>query len=58
MKEIRESMGLSQEEVAKKLDITQAAYSYKENEKRGFKPKELLLLEKIFNVSIREMFGE
>lgn len=58
VKEIREAKGISQEAIAKKLGITQASYSYKENGKRGFKPKELLLLEKIFKVSIREMFGE
>jgi transcriptional regulator with XRE-family HTH domain len=58
VKEIREAKGITQEAIAKELGITQASYSYKENGKRGFKPKELLLLEKILNVSIREMFGE
>lgn len=58
IKRYREKLGLSQEEVANMLGITQQAYSYKELGQRGFKAKELLQLEKILKVSISEFMGD
>jgi transcriptional regulator with XRE-family HTH domain len=58
VKEIREAKGISQESIAKELGITQASYSYKENGKRGFSVKELLILEVILEASISELFAD
>lgn len=58
IKRYREKLGLSQEEVANMLGITQQAYSHKELGQRGFKAKELLQLEKILKVSISEFMGD
>ena len=58
VKEYREIKGYTQEEIAGKLGINQNSYSRKENGKRGFTVKELLLLEKILGASISELFAD
>ena len=58
MKEYRKRKGYTQEQVAEKLGIKQNTYSEKENGKRGFNVKELLLLEKILEASISELFAD
>lgn len=58
VKEYRERLGITQEYMAKRLNITQQAYSRKENGERGFKAVELLLLEDILGATFSELFGD
>lgn len=58
VKEYRKKKGYTQKELAEKLGIKQNSYSDKENGKRGFNVKELLLLEKILDASISELFAD
>jgi transcriptional regulator with XRE-family HTH domain len=58
VKEHREAKGMTQVEIAKMLGIGQNVYSRKENGLRGFTVKELLLLEKILEASISELFAD
>lgn len=56
IKELREKLGIKQEELAKILGIEPATLSNKENGRRSFTVKEVLILEDILNVSVRDMF--
>ena len=58
VKEYRNKKSYTQEEIAKRLGINQYSYSRKESGKRGFTVKELLLLEKILEASISELFSD
>lgn len=58
VKEYRKLKGYTQEELAEKLGIKQNTYSEKENGKRGFNVKELLMLEVILEASISELFAD
>lgn len=55
MREYRKKIGLSQKEVAAKLEITQQAYGQKENGRRKFTIDELFKLEEIFMTDVYEM---
>lgn len=52
LKGMREQLGMSQEEMAKKLGLDRASLSQIENDKRSLKAEELIKLAKIFNTSI------
>lgn len=56
IKAIREAKGITQTELANRLGITQASLSNKEAERRPFTVEEVLKLEEILNISVREMF--
>lgn len=51
IKEIREGIGLSQEDLAKRMGISRVAVSQIENGKRKICTEELIQLSKIFNIS-------
>lgn len=51
IKTIREKIGFSQEDLAKKLGVSRVAISQIENGKRKLKAEEILKLSKIFNIS-------
>ena len=57
LKEIRKQEGISQEEIAKFLNITQSAYSNYENDNREPDYKTLVKLSEYFDVSIDYLFG-
>jgi transcriptional regulator with XRE-family HTH domain len=57
IKIMRESLGMSQEELAKKLLMDRAALSLVENDKRTLKADELILLSKACNISIDELLN-
>lgn len=56
LKEYRISKGYTQTDIAKLLGISQQAYSNKEAGKRGFTTKELIIIEKIMNVRISDIY--
>lgn len=58
IKELRMQKGYRQQDIAKMLDMSIHTYRSKEKGRRGFKVKELLRLEKIFQVSISKMFED
>ena len=58
IKDIRKRLGLSQENMAKALGITQASYSFKESGIRNFSIKELKILKRILNVTYEELLGD
>lgn len=58
IKQIRESKGIKQEEIAEKLGMDQSTYSNKEAGRRAFKVEELFKLEVILNTTISEMYKE
>lgn len=58
IKQLRENKGITQEDIAKKLNIKQSTYSNKEAGKRSFTVEELLKLELILGVSISDMYKE
>lgn len=57
IKNLREDMDLSQEEVAKLLHCTQAAYSFYENGKRDIPTSILISLASIYNCSTDYLLG-
>src|SRR5206468_1571113 len=57
IKNLREELEISQEELAKKLDIDRASLSQIENGKRSVKAEELILISKALNVSIDMLLG-
>lgn len=58
LKLLREEKNLTQSDVAKLLNITIAAYSYYENEKRDMTPDTILKLSEYFNVSTDYLLGK
>ncbi len=56
-KDLREDRDLTQEEVSKKINVTQAAYSFYETGKRQMDYKTLIKLAKFYNTSLDYMFG-
>jgi len=57
LKRLREERGLSQEDVADKLDISRSAVSQIENEERGVSSLELASFSKLFEVSTDYILG-
>lgn len=55
--EWRVNKGISQEELARKTGITQAAISYWENNKRTPKITECIILADFYGISIDELVG-
>ena len=55
IKKAREELGLSQEDVAKSVGITQPAYSYIENGFKNPSVPTLVRLSKVLKVSIDEL---
>jgi len=58
LKEYRINKGYTQQDMAEILGITQQSYSNKEAGKRGFNAKELLILQKILDVNISEIYED
>ena len=58
LKLLREEKQLTQSDIAKTLNITIAAYSYYENEKRDMTPDTILKLADYFEVSIDYLLGK
>ncbi|MCH3962947.1 MAG: helix-turn-helix transcriptional regulator [Clostridium sp.] len=56
MKFYRQKSNLTQEQIAKKLGISVSAYNMIENGNRGISLLRAKQLEKVFNVSIDEIF--
>lgn len=57
IKTLREDLGMSQEDLAQKLEIDRASLSLIENNKRSLKTEELILLSKAMNISIDELLN-
>ena len=55
LKQAREKIGLTQEELANKLGRTVAAWNYKENYKRALTAKDLILLSKLAKLDPRQI---
>ncbi|MGL4560869.1 MAG: helix-turn-helix domain-containing protein [Brevinema sp.] len=58
VKEFREKKGYTQQDIASILGIKQGSYSDKENERRPFTVKELLILEILLDASISDMYKD
>lgn len=58
LKLLREEKKLTQGDIAKMLNITTAAYSYYENEKRDMTPDTILKLSEYFDVSTDYLLGK
>lgn len=58
LKEIRKQKGLTQTEVAKKLNISQQTYSDYENKKTEPDINKLIELSKLFNISLDKLLKE
>lgn len=58
LKNLREDSQLNQSDIAKKLNISTAAYSYYENEKRDMPTNVLKQLSEFFNCSIDYLLGK
>lgn len=58
LKNLREDSKLNQSDIAKKLNISTAAYSYYENEKRDMPTNVLKQLSEFFNCSIDYLLGK
>lgn len=58
IKDIRKRLGLSQEDMAKALGITQGSYSYKETGIRRFNLEEIKILKKVLNVTYEQLLGD
>ena len=58
LKEYRKNKGFTQTYIAKILGISQQAYANKEAGKRGFTTKELIIIEKIMNVKIADIYDK
>lgn len=58
LKKLREDSQLNQSDIAKKLNISTAAYSYYENEKRDMPTNVLKQLSEFFNCSIDYLLGK
>lgn len=58
IKQLREKNNISQEELAKKLDLNQSQLCKIENGKRCLKANELIKVCELFNVSIEELKEE
>lgn len=56
IKTIRESKNISQDRLAKILGISASALSNKEAGRRPFSVEEVLILEEVLNVTVRQMF--
>ena len=56
LKSFRAKYGLTQMQMAEKLDITTATYSSKENGKKQFTLEEAKKIAEIFNTSIDNIF--
>lgn len=56
LKGLRAKYGLTQEDVAKKLNISTVAYRQKENGHRDFMLKESKIISELFNKDIEEIF--
>ena len=57
VREYRKMNGYKQEELAKLLNVTQSAYSRKENGKRGFTINEITMLKNIFKVTYDDLLN-
>lgn len=58
LKAYRVKFGLTQVDLAKKLDITPGAYSFKETGRTQFTLKEAKLIADLFGTTIDELFFE
>ncbi|MCK9444998.1 MAG: helix-turn-helix domain-containing protein [Tissierellaceae bacterium] len=58
LKELREEAGLTQDELAKKLNLTQSTIAYYENGKKMPTMENAKILAQIFNISLDYLFGK
>jgi transcriptional regulator with XRE-family HTH domain len=57
LRSLREAAGLSQQQVADKLDMTQTAYAWWERNPVALRPEQLQSLAAALNVSVEELMG-
>ncbi|MCC8073612.1 MAG: helix-turn-helix domain-containing protein [Clostridiales bacterium] len=57
IRNLREDRDMTQAQIAKKLGISQRAYSYYENGERTLTPEILIAISKIHNVSVDYLLG-
>lgn len=57
LKEIREEKGISQRELAKRINISAPRYNQYENNKRNLPPKIALLLAKELGVTLDDIYS-
>lgn len=56
VKQIRENIGISQKAMAKHLDLSRAGYYKKEKGDTEFTVKEAIIISKLFNKKIEDIF--
>lgn len=54
-REIREQLGMTQEELSGKIGITRDLYSLKENYKRPMRLEEALIISRLSGIDLREV---
>jgi len=54
---LRESAGFSQEQLAKKLGLTQRAYAYWERNGVALRPEQIMRLAEVLGVTVEELLG-
>lgn len=57
-KEFRENKKLSQKELASILGITQGSYSKKESGSRSFTTEELIVLENLYDCTLKDLYNK
>jgi transcriptional regulator with XRE-family HTH domain len=55
---LREQTGLSQQQVAERLGMTQRAYAYWERNPVALRPEQFQQLARVLSVSVEELLGE
>ena len=58
IKSIRETKKISQEAIAFNLELNQSQYSRRERGETKFTPEEILILSKLLNTPVSELFNE
>lgn len=58
IRRIRESLKLTQEELALRCDLTQGYINFLENGKRGYTKKSLAKIARALNIHISQLFGD
>lgn len=57
LKQLREDLGITQEELAKRLNLTQSTIAYYENGRKTPTLENAIIIAKIFNISLDYLVG-